>query len=139
MKLVLGFGDSLEPLVKPNSILEIDVTVASQSIGSLLVYTQKNRYIAHLCLFKKIFDGTQWYFLKGNSLLNVDGWIPEYRVVGRICSVDGNSISTFKWQFRLRFFWIVQLLRYATFQILFTRGLAAKKIRNYFGYLSGTF
>ena len=140
MKIALGIGNSLQPIISPNSLIEIEFTNISRKMGELLVYTQKQKYIAHLCLFKKTVEGLQWYFLKGNSILEVDGWIPEYRIIGRISTVNGISISTFKWKIKIGYFWVLETLRYGAFRILLTTTLGNLIGRNYTkGYFSRGF
>ena len=119
MKLAVGVGESLVPLLGPNSIVEYDSTQKELGIGKLALYLGNRKTVCHMVLFHKWEGGIHWYFFKGNSILNVDGWIPEYRIVGAVDSINGVPITDKRARVRILNFYYRELFRYRLYQLCF--------------------
>lgn len=89
-----GTGLSMAPLISDQSLLEGEA-IASGELrpGDIVVYCGPRRLVCHRVVLTRFGDGCWWYFLLGNDVLRADGWIPEYRIVARIVSVDGLPVS----------------------------------------------
>jgi len=87
-------GPSLWPLVKSGQSIEIEERPEHLKSGDIIVYAGLGIQVCHRILHEKTDSGLKWFFMKGDGKLEADGWVPSYRVMGKVVSVDGKSVCT---------------------------------------------
>jgi hypothetical protein len=117
---MVGRGNSGFPLVPDWSAITVsEVPADLLRAGDLVVYSADSGRVCHRLLRVKIIEGRHWFFLRGDANLWADGWVPAQRILGRVISVNGRSLSqrAFRTASRLLFYhaWVQQLL----FHLLF--------------------
>jgi len=87
-----GTGLSMDPLISSKSILRTVNCCSSEILPShLVVYCAKNTHVCHRVLLRERRGEHFWFFLSGNHPLRADGWIPDYRIVGKVYEIDGKD------------------------------------------------
>ena len=123
MKLI-GLGKSAWPSIHSGSELEICRVPSEQlSVGELAVYCGAGFPICHRILYKRHEDKMTWFHMKGDANLESDGWIPEYRLIGRVERINGEeaNLGLRRWQGLLLFRF--SRLQHYLYESLFLSGL----------------
>ncbi len=129
---LLGIGSSLWPLVKNGFELTLrKVDIAKYRCGDLAVFDGKHIQVCHRVLKIKDERGLRWFFMKGDGKLQADGWIPAYRMQGRVEWINGTSLQRFPLkQLSLLFYWHSRF-QWACYEALFLSrwGVRARDVR----------
>lgn len=92
-----GEGNSLLPLVDKKCLLEVErQSLSSIQPGDLIVFCAGKTLICHRALWRKKEKNHLWFFITGNHPMRADGWIPDYRIIGKVVSIDGKPIPRLK-------------------------------------------
>src|SRR3989338_4943871 len=94
MNRLLGVGPSQWPLCRDGDCIEYVLT-DTIAFSDLAVYRAHGRWVCHRVIATRRCEGARSYLLKGDAKPYVDGWIPSFEVVGRVCRVNGKSVDTF--------------------------------------------
>lgn len=94
MRLVC-LGECLAPAIANGTVIEAE-SAPPQSLrsGDLVVFSANGVYVCHRLLYRRQEDGLWWFFLKADNTGIADGWIPEYRIVGKVLRVADRSRET---------------------------------------------
>ena len=94
MKLVC-LGDCLAPTIVNGTVIEAE-SAPAETIrpGELVVFTLKGVHACHRVLYKRKEDVLWWFFLKPDNTGVPDGWIPQYRLVGKVTRVGDEKRPT---------------------------------------------
>lgn len=119
--IFLGIGRSMLPLIPETALIEWESTDPKKILpGELVIYVGKNDLICHQVMFRRSEKGVSWYFIKGNHLLSTEGWIPDYRILGKPIKINQTSCRIMSFRFKQYLFWSWELLRYLIFVTVFT-------------------
>jgi len=94
MKLVC-LGDCQAPAIENGTVIEAE-SAPPESIepGELVVFTAKGVHACHRVLYKRREDGLWWFFLKPDNTGVPDGWIPGYRLLGKVTRIGSHPRPT---------------------------------------------
>jgi len=87
MKNCIGIGPSLWPLIRSGSKLSFDPGAVCQ-VSDLVLYSERGISVCHRVLKKKKIKEHTWYFIKADGKIDADGWIPDYRIQGRLAAIN---------------------------------------------------
>jgi ATP-binding cassette, subfamily B, bacterial len=101
-------GFSMFPTLKNGEIAQVEkCTTAQVKIGDLLVFKQKNRYIAHRLMKIQQRDGKLFLLAKGDNNYHFDPLFSENELIGKIKTVRKEAkietITTLSYQIRKYF------------------------------------
>ena len=107
------------PLISDGSVVEIDEE-SSQKVtsGDLVVFINGKAHSCHRILFQKWDDGIKWFFIKPDNSLLVDGWIPSYRILGRVTKINRDSLDDPQLQRLSRRIYYLSKIQYVLYQSL---------------------
>lgn len=94
--------------------------------GNIIVYCGNRHHVCHRVLLREHRGGIFWFFLSGNDPLRADGWIPAYRILGKVIEIEDKKLTQglLKWKVRF-FYWhglLELVLLHKVFGGRFTRG-----------------
>lgn len=119
-RTLLAVGTSLWPFVRSGSRLELEtVSAEAYGPGDLVVYCGAGVQICHRVLRRKLEGGLYWFYLKGDGRAVADGWIPEYRLIGRVARLNGRSLAEWPLRALSRVFFWHSRLQSAAYEALF--------------------
>lgn len=84
-----GEGSSLWPAVKSGALLKIDPK--PPGLSELGVFLGPKGLCCHRVLARHRNRDTTWYLFKGDGNWRTDGWVPRYRILGKVNVIDGIS------------------------------------------------
>lgn len=89
MRLIC-LGECLAPAIGNGTTIEVE-SEKPEAIrcGDLVVFSSRGVYTCHRVLYRKEEDDLWWFFLKADNTGVPDGWIPHYRVLGKVTKVGG--------------------------------------------------
>lgn len=120
VKHLLCIGPSQWPVIRDGSQVEICPVKADWlRAGDLVVHKGRGGQTCHRILYRKIVNGEPWYFIKGDANLNADGWMSQTQIVGRVVSVNGQSVDRKFFRFVSLFFYWHSRLQHRFYQLIF--------------------
>jgi len=130
-KIYLGLGGCSSPIIPHNCIINVERLDASKiAPGDILVYCGYKALICHRVILRKKTNDFFWFLTKPDNSLVDDGWIPEYRVIGKVKSINNKPFC------RTSFISLLLLFRafsqYVIFNYIFLShiGVMLRKIRS---------
>ena len=92
----LGVGPSLWPLFPSGSRVEVKPLPAeAYQVGDLVVYCGNQKERCLRIFGARQMDAMPWFFLKGDGEVEPEGWVPCYRLEGKVVGINGKCISEF--------------------------------------------
>lgn len=81
-------GECLAPAIGNGTTIEVESDKPEAILcGDLVVFSSRGVYTCHRVLYRKQEEELWWYFLKADNTGVPDGWIPYYRVLGKVTKV----------------------------------------------------
>ncbi len=100
MNKIRIIGDSMEPVIKKNDLIEVEDNINPKDfkIGDILVWRLQNKHIAdyevHRAVWKRNVNGSLTFFCKGDLYPRSIAAIKEKHVVGRVKKIIRNGKTT---------------------------------------------
>ncbi|MEZ4751554.1 MAG: hypothetical protein R3B54_13325 [Bdellovibrionota bacterium] len=89
---LISLGGSGWPLVSNGAVLRVQ-SKAKYGFGDLVVFCGARVQVCHRVIGKERIEGMDWYLIKGDANVDADGWVPAYRILGWVETVDGRPAS----------------------------------------------
>lgn len=99
-KLLIAFGSSMQPLIRPGAELRIEpVQAAEIFLGDVLTfYLQPETSVSHRVIKILNENGRISFLTKGDNRLEMDARVFEAQVIGRVVQVDTINLQSFYWR-----------------------------------------
>lgn len=131
-KILLGIGQCHTPSIPNESILEITrCSSGDVTAGDIIVYSGLKSLVCHRVLFRKYSDGIFWYLTKADNTLIDDGWIPAYRIVGKVTRINHKDLSNIEMKLWSKALLLRSRAQFFVFRCLFCSnvGTALRRLR----------
>ncbi len=84
----------MEPTLKKGMRLNVSPSTDTLTPGNIIVYTRKNKIIAHRIVRQAVINGSTFFLVKGDNNELMDGWIQKKDIIGKIYEANATSKKT---------------------------------------------
>jgi hypothetical protein len=70
----------------------------SYRAGDIAVFVASQSHVCHRILYIRRTPTMKWFYFKGDRSWKSDGWIPAYRLVGKVVQVNQISTESRRWR-----------------------------------------